>query len=153
MAKYCDEIREVFVEHLRNGVSFKDAAAAVGVSLSQAYEWKATKPEFAEEVKKANKIFRETMLRPVENALLKRALGFSYEEVKTETFPDGTERITKTTKQVAPDTGAAIFILCNVSDGDWRNKVEQKVEGDLKTTVNVEVENKNVKSEIEKLGL
>lgn len=152
MAKYNEEIREMFVEHLRNGVSFKDAAAAVGVSLSQAYEWRATKPEFAEEVKKANRIFRETMLRPVENALLKRALGFSYEEVKTETFPDGTERITKTTKQVAPDTGAAIFILCNVSDGDWRNKVEQKVEGDLRTTVNVEVENKNVKSEIEKLG-
>lgn len=152
MAKYNEEIKEMFVEHLRNGVSFKDAAAAVGVSLSQAYEWKATKPEFAEEVKKANKIFRETMLRPVENALLKRALGFSYEEVKTETFPDGTERITKTTKQVAPDTGAAIFILCNVGDGDWRNKVEQKVEGDLRTTVNVEVENKNVKSEIEKLG-
>ena len=151
MAKYLD-VRDDFIEFLRQGISFKDAAAAVGVSLSQAYEWKATKPEFAEEVKKANRIFRETMLRPVENALLKRALGFSYEEVKTETFPDGTERITKTTKQVAPDTGAAIFILCNVSNGDWRNKVEQKVEGDLRTTVNVEVENKDVKSEIDKLG-
>lgn len=153
MAKYNEEIKEMFVEHLRNGVSFKDAAAAVGVSLSQAYEWRATKPEFAEEVKKANRIFRETMLRPVENALLKRALGFSYEEVKTETFPDGTERITKTTKQVAPDTGAAIFILCNVSDGVWRNKVEQKVEGDLRTTVNVEVENNSVRTEVEKLGI
>lgn len=151
MAKFND-IKDEFLQYIRDGATFKEACQAVGVSLSQAYEWKATKAEFAEELKKANKIFRETMLRPVENALLKRALGFSYEEVKTETFPDGTERITKTTKQVAPDTGAAIFILCNVSDGDWRNKVEQKVEGDLRTTVNVAVESKSVKDEIDKLG-
>ena len=122
MAKY-DLVHEKFIEFLREGGSFKDAAAAVGVSLSQAYEWKATKPEFAEEIKKANKIFRETMLRPVENALFKRALGYSYNETKTETFPDGTERVTVTTKSVAPDTGAAIFILTNISNGEWRNKI------------------------------
>lgn len=150
MAKYND-IKDDFIKYLSEGASFKDAAAAVGVSLSQAYEWKA-KPEFAEMVKKANKIFRELMLRPVENALFKRALGYSYDETKTETFGDGTQRVTVTKKHVSPDTGAAIFVLTNISNGEWRNKIENQVSGDLKTSVNVEVENKDVKSEIEKLG-
>jgi len=58
----------------------------------------------------------------VENALLKRALGYEYEEVK-EKFEDGviTER-TVTKKEVVPDTTAQIFWLKNRKPDKWRDK-------------------------------
>ena len=74
----------------------------------------------------------------VENALLKRARGFSYVEEKTEEHwavaspIDGTKfeepvllsrNVTKTTKKVAPDTGAAIFYLTNRYEARWKNKL------------------------------
>lgn len=67
----------------------------------------------------------------VENALLKRALGFDYEEVTTEivNLPDGTQRkhIKKVTKMVVPDTVAAIFWLKNRKPMQWRDRPEPPV--------------------------
>lgn len=67
----------------------------------------------------------------VENALLKRALGFNYEETTTEivNLPDGTQRkhIKKVTKMVVPDTVAAIFWLKNRKPEQWKDKREQVV--------------------------
>jgi len=74
----------------------------------------------------------------VENALLKRALGFEYEEVTTEiedvptgkTGEDGKpifkqrKHIKKTTKLVPPDTAAAFIWLKNRKPQQWRDKRE-----------------------------
>lgn len=74
----------------------------------------------------------------VENALLKRALGFEYEEVTTEiediptgkTDKDGKpifkqrKHIKKTTKMVPPDTAAAFIWLKNRKPKQWRDKRE-----------------------------
>ena len=61
----------------------------------------------------------------VENALLKRAKGFEYEETTTEIFefPDGTTRkhIKKTKKYYPPDTGAAYIWLKNRLPDKWRD--------------------------------
>ena len=74
----------------------------------------------------------------VENALLKRALGFEYEEVTTEIedVPTGKigedgkpifkqrKHIKKTTKMVPPDTAAAFIWLKNRKPKQWRDKRE-----------------------------
>lgn len=151
MAKFND-IKDELLQHIRDGSTFKEACRAVGVSEGQFYLWKSKNIEFAEAVKVAHKEGRAKIVPELEKSLYKRALGYEYTETRTETFPDGNERVTITKKQMPPDVGALVFALCNLAPGDWRNKVENQVSGDLRTTVNVEVENKSVKDEIDKLG-
>ena len=70
------------------------------------------------------------MDRQVENALLKRALGYSYEEVTKEICEDPETgnlemKITKKVrKEVVPDTTAQIFWLKNRKPDVWRDKHE-----------------------------
>mgnify|MGYP006876283676 CR=1 FL=1 len=53
----------------------------------------------------------------VENALLKRALGYEYEEI---TYEHG-EETKRVLKQVIPDTTAQIFWLKNRKPNNWRD--------------------------------
>ena len=69
----------------------------------------------------------------MENALLKRALGYSYNEFKREIYPDGTEKRVVTTKEVAPDTTAQIFWLKNRKPDNWRDRKEQNITGEINT--------------------
>ncbi|HQE49834.1 MAG TPA: hypothetical protein PKV93_10855, partial [Fervidobacterium sp.] len=61
-------------------------------------------------------------------ALLKRALGYEYEEVKQIIEKDekgkDRKRIEKTIKHVIPDTTAQIFWLKNRKPHEWRDKRE-----------------------------
>ena len=102
----------------RDGLTDEQIAHNMGISASTLYEWKNAYSEISESLKRG----KEIVDRMVENALLKRALGYEYEEV-SEKFEDGvlTERkVTK--KQVAPDTTAQIFWLKNRKPIDWRDK-------------------------------
>lgn len=73
----------------------------------------------------------------VENALLKRALGYEYDEITRERAFDpetGEARMVETkrvTKQVLPDTTAQIFWLKNRRPDLWRDKTElaHEIEG------------------------
>lgn len=150
MAKFND-IKDELIQKIRDGSTFKEACEAVGCSESQFYTWKSSKPDFADEVKKAHKDGRAKIVPELEKSLYKRALGYEYEERKTETSPNGDVRVTVIQKVMPPDVGALVFALCNLAPGDWRNKVENQVSGDLKTTINVEVEDKKTKDEIERL--
>ena len=67
----------------------------------------------------------------VENALLKRALGYDYEEVKTETENGVVTKVTTITKQVVPDVTAQIFWLKNRRPDKWRDKVIYTDESEL----------------------
>jgi hypothetical protein len=70
----------------------------------------------------------------VENSLLKRAMGYTYEEVTKESIMDGetgkyTLKVTKIVKkEVQPDTTAQIFWLKNRKPAEWRDKHEQEIE-------------------------
>ena len=70
----------------------------------------------------------------VENALLKSALGFEYEETVTEIIeqPDGTQRrqIKKYKRYAQPNTTAQIFWLKNRKPKQWRDRVEQAISVD-----------------------
>ena len=74
------------------------------------------------------------MAEKVENALYKRAVGYTYNEVTRESVKDqatGEEslQVTKVvTKQVMPDTTAQIFWLKNRRPDRWRNRPEADTE-------------------------
>ena len=100
----------------RDGLTDEQIAKNMGIATSTFYEWKKKEKEFSETLKKG----KEVVDFEVENALLKRALGYEYEE---ETYENGV-LTKKVKKQVAPDTTAQIFWLKNRQVKKWRDKVE-----------------------------
>lgn len=110
----------------RDGLVDKQIAANIGVSERTFTDWKSKYSAISSALKKG----KEVVDRQVENALLKRALGYEYEEVK-EKFEGGvlTER-TVTKKEVVADTTAQIFWLKNRKPDTWRDKPEGTQKGD-----------------------
>ena len=111
----------------RDGLTDEQIAKNLGVAVSTFNEYKKKYPEFSESLKKG----KEIVDYEVENALLKRALGYEYDEV---TYERG-EETKRVTKQVNPDTAALIFWLKNRNPEKWRDK--QVVESNNNTTVEV----------------
>lgn len=64
----------------------------------------------------------------VENALLKRALGYTYTEVKKEGTVNGTAKVTVTEKTMPPDVAAIIFWLKNRKPEVWREIITETQE-------------------------
>lgn len=110
----------------RDGLIDEQIAQNMGIRATTLYDWKKRFPQFSEALKRG----KEIVDRQVENALLKRALGYEYEEVK-EKFEGGimTER-TVTKKEVVADTTAQIFWLKNRKPDTWRDKPEGTQKGD-----------------------
>ena len=104
----------------REGATDSDISKKIGVVLSTFCEWKNRFPQISEALKKG----KAPVDFEVENALLKRALGFEYVEKKKVRMPDGSERIENTVKYVVPDTTAQIFWLKNRRPDKWRDKHE-----------------------------
>ena len=102
----------------RDGLTDEQIAENAGINPATLYVWKKKYPEISETLKRG----KEVVDRQVENALLKRALGYEYEEVK-EKFEGNvmTER-TVTKKEVVPDVTAQIFWLKNRKPDKWRDK-------------------------------
>lgn len=94
----------------------------MGIAAGTLYAWQKDH----DEITKALKRGKAPVDIEVENALLKRARGYEYEETTTEIveLPDGTTRkhIKKTTKHVVPDTLAQIYWLKNRRPDKWRDK-------------------------------
>lgn len=102
----------------RDGLVDKQIAANIGVSERTFTNWKSKYPSISSVLKKG----KEVVDRQVENALLRRALGYEYEEVKEKyEYGEITER-TVTKKEVVPDTTAQIFWLKNRKPDKWRDK-------------------------------
>ena len=104
----------------RNGLTDEQIAHNMGITTSTLYDWKNKYTDISESLKRGKEVIDVI----VENALLKRALGYEYEEV-SEKYEYGmlTERkVTK--KEVVPDTTAQIFWLKNRNPEAWRDKRE-----------------------------
>ena len=123
----------------RDGLTDEQIAYNMGISVATLYNWKTKYLDILESLKRG----KEVTDRQVENALLKRALGYSYVETTKESLPiidpitgevTGYKlQITKTvTKEVAPDTTAQIFWLKNRKPTEWRDKREVGISGKLK---------------------
>ena len=111
----------------RNGLTDEQIAHNCGVNRDTLSTWKKTHPDISDALKEG----KEVVDLLVENALLKRALGYTYEE-KTYERKQITEEgdtgmvLTKTvTKEVIPDTTAQIFWLKNRKKAEWRDNAER----------------------------
>jgi len=114
------------------GFTNEQIAKALGICLDTFYVWKREHVEFAYAIQDA----RLPSLDEVEAALYRRALGYEYEEVTTETtVVNGTEvgekKVKVTKKQMAPSETAQKFILPNRRKARWAEKIEAEVSGGL----------------------
>ena len=104
----------------RDGLTDEQIANNMGVRRETLYDWKKKHPNISNALKKG----KEVVDIQVENALLKRALGYEYTEEKVEISEKDGRKVTQTVKHVAPDTTAQIFWLKNRRPEKWRDKPE-----------------------------
>lgn len=110
----------------REGLTDEQIASNMQISRSTLNEWKKKHQDISDTLKKN----KEIVDYEVENALLKRAKGYSYKEV-TKELRDGELVITKEiTKDVAPDVGAAMAWLKNRQPDKWRDKPKEQTSED-----------------------
>lgn len=107
----------------RWGLTEEQIAHNMGCSRSTLAQWKKDYPDISDALKKG----KEIVDLEVENALLKRALGYDYVETTRERqvnkkTGEAEMVVTKTvTKMVVPDTTAQIFWLKNRRPDRWRD--------------------------------
>lgn len=120
----------------RNGATDEEIAKRLGISRDSFYQYKKEFSDFSDTLKET----KEIVDAQVENALLKRALGYEYKEV-TKKVVDGELKVTKViTKQVVPDTTAQIFWLKNRRPDKWREKPAEEKEEQESVSVNITIE-------------
>jgi len=121
-----DEKLELIEGWARDGLIDEQIAEKMGIGIRTLYEYKEKYPQFSQALKKG----KEVVDRQVEKALLKRALGYDYEETKVTMTDKGSKskRIERTTKHAQPDTTAQIFWLKNRKPDEWRDKQQVEIE-------------------------
>jgi len=112
----------------REGLTDEQIAKNVGITRSTLNEWKKKYPDISDTLKKN----KEIVDFEIENALVKRALGYRYKEItKEKVLNPLTSKyeltITKEVeKEVLPDTTAQIFWLKNRQSKKWREKPSEE---------------------------
>lgn len=116
----------------RDGLTEEQIAKNMGISLKTLYNWKTSKLPILQALKKG----KEVVDFEVENALLKKSLGYNALvkkafKIKDITYENGrkvkeTERIEYAEEEIhiPADTTAQIFWLKNRQIKKWRDKVE-----------------------------
>lgn len=112
----------------REGLSDEQIAKNLGIGTRTYYEYLEKYPQFSQAIKRGKK----PVDIEIENALFKRAKGYTVEEVHTEYINDGSENPKIKTqkrvkKEIAPDTGAIVFWLTNRVPHRWQNKQNTNV--------------------------
>jgi hypothetical protein len=108
----------------RDGLIDEQICKNLGISKDTFYKYQKEHSDFADSLKRG----KEVVDFEVENALLKRALGYGTKEIIKELTDDGLI-ITKTIdKQVSPDVTAQIFWLKNRKPKNWRDKQEMQID-------------------------
>lgn len=124
--------------YARDGLSNKQIAHNIGIREETIYTWMKKYPQLDKAIKKG----KEVVDREVENALLKRALGYEIEETKTYMKDTGNgkqqKHIEKTKKHIAGDTTAMIFWLKNRKREEWNEKFQLEHSGGTTNTVSLE---------------
>ena len=118
--------------YAREGLTDPQIAHNMGIGLRTLYDWVERFPQVSQALKRG----KAPVDMEVENALLKRAMGYTEEETTTETITTATGATRTTVRTInrvyPPDVTACIFWLKNRKPKQWREKIE--------TAVNVDVE-------------
>ena len=131
-----------------DGLTNADIAYNMDVRPETFSRWLSAHPQINQALKRG----RVPVSRKLENSLIKKALGFEYEEVTTEIWVDaaGKERkkAMKHSRYSLPDTTAAIFLLKNYKPEKYRNYNEmtkRKMEAEIQQVL---METKKLEAEI-----
>lgn len=107
---------------VNEGLLDTQIAVKLGISYSTFKEYVKKYDEFSATLKNAKAVVDDK----VEDSLLKRALGYEYEEV-TKGVVNGELVVTKVVvKEMKPEIAAQLFWLKNRRPERWRDRVEQK---------------------------
>ena len=133
--KYTDDFPLLAEGMARRGMTDEQIAEKLGISVETFYQYVKRYPEFSESLKRG----KSPVDVEVENALLKRALGYDYEETTTEyssleksgkngdkaNANKGEWKVVKKTKKfIPPDVTAQIFWLKNRRPDLWKDRTD-----------------------------
>lgn len=104
----------------RQGLTNEQIANNIGIGRTTLYEWSQKEPNIANAIKKG----KEVVDFEVENALLKRALGYTLTITEQKVDKFGDVHNLKKDVHIPGDTTAQIFWLKNRMTKQWRDKVE-----------------------------
>lgn len=113
----------------RDGLTDEQIATNIGIRRPTLYDWENKYSDISDALKRG----KEVVDRQVENSLLKRAMGYQTMEQTKELTDNGLMVTKEVTKQVPPDTTAAIFWLKNRKPDVWRDRKETQLSGSLET--------------------
>lgn len=111
------------------GATDREVGDFFGVDERTINRWKADHAEFCQSLKVGKHLADDR----VEQALYRRALGYSHDAVKIAVNAQGEVTQVPFVEHFPPDTTAAIFWLKNRRKDDWRDKheFEHSANGDL----------------------
>lgn len=107
------------------GATDREVAQFFEVNEATLYRWKHEHPDLCE----ALKVGKEQADARVEQALYRRALGYSHDAVKIAVNAAGEVTQVPFVEHHAPDTTAAIFWLKNRRPEAWRDVKAQEISG------------------------
>ena len=110
----------------RNGLTEEQIAKNIGVSRQTLWSWKEKEVDILNALKKG----KEVVDIEVENALLKRALGYTITIKEQKIDKDGCVHDLEKDVHIPGDTTAQIFWLKNRRKQQWRDKVEVETNGE-----------------------
>ena len=113
----------------RDGLTEEQIAKNININPATLYRWKIKESKICNALKKG----KEVVDFEVENALLKKALGYTITLHKQKVTRDGDVVDTEEEMHVPPDTTAQIFWLKNRKVNKWRDKV---VDDEIKVASN-----------------
>ena len=118
------------------GATDQELAEAFGVSKRTILRWKNEHPSFAEAYQRG----KDVADAKVKKALYQRAIGYeviekeSTVDVDPKTGESKPVRVKTITKQIAPDTMAIMYWLNNRSKGEFAQRQEVTLCGEVKTS-------------------
>lgn len=115
----------------RDGLSLEQIANNIGINESTIYDWKKKEVKIYEALKKG----KEVADYEVENAVYKRAIGYTIEIKEQKIDKDGCVHDTTREVHIPPDTTAQIYWLKHRQREKWGEEKEISNESKTKITI------------------
>lgn len=136
-----------------DGLTNQQIADNIGIGITTLKDWRNKYPSIQAAIKKG----RKPVVRHIENALIKSAKGFEYEETTIEQWVDDDgkkrQKIAKHKRYSPPNASAGMFLLKNYKPEKYRNYNEltrRQIEAEIRK---LEAEAKKAEKEADELEL